>query len=170
VFLRALFAFLALPGVIAFAIPLLLFRPPAAYGAFRPLGAGVLSLGLLILALCVRDFYVLGKGTLAPWDPPRRLVIKGLYRYSRNPMYVGVLLIVAGWALGFQSIALMIYALGLLVAFHLRVVLAEEPFLARTHGPAWIAYSASVPRWVGRRHLRLDPPAGQRRVEADGVS
>lgn len=153
-FLRAVGAFLALPGVVAFAVPLLLFRPDADHGKFQPLGAVLLTLGVVVLAWCVRDFYILGRGTLAPWDPPRRLVVLGLYRYSRNPMYVGVLLIVAGWALGFQSIGLVIYALTLLVVFHFRVVLAEERFLARTHGSAWAAYAATVPRWLGSRGLR----------------
>ena len=92
---------------------------------------------------------MLGRGTLAPWDPPRALVVRGLYRYSRNPMYVGVLSIVSGWALGFQSIGLAIYTIGLVGAFHLRVVMSEEPFLARTHGTEWEQYAARVPRWLG---------------------
>jgi protein-S-isoprenylcysteine O-methyltransferase Ste14 len=96
----------------------------------------------------VRDFYVLGRGTLAPWDPPRRLVVRGLYRYSRNPMYLGVLCIVGGWAIGFQSTSLGLYCAGLLAAFHLRVILAEEPFLARTHGEEWTEYVSRVRRWL----------------------
>jgi protein-S-isoprenylcysteine O-methyltransferase Ste14 len=114
----------------------------------------------VILGWCVRDFYVLGKGTLAPWDPPKRLVVLGLYRYSRNPMYVGVLCIVIGWALGFRSQSLAIYAASLLVLFHLRVVFFEEPFLARTHGAEWDRYKASVRRWLGRRAPRAPPAAG----------
>lgn len=146
---RALVAFLVLPGVVAFAIPLLAFRPSVPAGGFWVPGAAVLAIGAAILAWCVRDFLVLGRGTLAPWDPPEQLVVRGLYRYSRNPMYVGVLFTVVGWALGFQSLALGVYAIGLAVAFHLRVVLGEEPWLARTHGAAWQAYTASVPRWLG---------------------
>lgn len=158
--LRALLAFLALPGVVAFVVPLLI-GPRTPHDGFHPLGVAVLGVGLLILGWCVRDFYVLGRGTLAPWDPPRRLVVRGLYRYSRNPMYLGVLCIVAGWALGFRSIGLAVYAFGLLAAFHLRVVLSEEPFLERTHGTAWEAYAASVPRWFGRWHSStLDSRAG----------
>ena len=149
-FLRALLAFLVLPGMVAFAVPLLAFSPSTPPGGFRPAGAVVLGIGILILGWCVRDFYVLGRGTLAPWDPPRALVVRGLYRYSRNPMYVGVLWIVSGWALGFQSMPLAYYVVALAVLFHLRVILAEEPFLARTHGAAWEQYAARVPRWLGR--------------------
>lgn len=145
--MRATLAFLALPGIIAFAVPLLWLRPDGRT-AFAPLGAPVLIVGCLVLGWCVRDFFVSGRGTLAPWDPPRALVRNGLYRYSRNPMYVGVLLITAGWALGFASWALAGYTAVLLVAFHLRVLIHEEPWLARTFGADWTEYRARVPRWL----------------------
>ena len=149
-FFRALFAFLALPGIVAFAIPLFVFNPAMPTGGFTPAGAAVLLVGIVILLWCVRDFYVMGKGTLAPWDPPRSLVVRGLYRFSRNPMYVGVLTILTGWAIGFASRSLAGYALFMTIVFHLRVVFFEEPYLARTHGTAWTQYRASVPRWFGR--------------------
>ena len=60
-------------------------------------GLLVMFLGTVVLGWCIRDFYISGKGTLAPWDPPRKLVVMGLYRYVRNPMYIGVLILVAGW-------------------------------------------------------------------------
>jgi protein-S-isoprenylcysteine O-methyltransferase Ste14 len=99
------------------------------------------------LLWCVRDFYVAGKGTLAPWDPPRHLVVAGLYRYTRNPMYVAVTLLLIGWAWTFAASGLLFYAAGVALAFHLRVVFGEEPWLARTHGDAWRDYAARVPRW-----------------------
>jgi hypothetical protein len=99
---------------------------------------------------CVREFYVRGKGTLAPWDPPRHLVASGLYRFSRNPMYVSVSLILLGWAMGFRSAGLLLYALAVMVAFHLRVIFHEEPYLARTHRDEWHRYSVRVPRWLFR--------------------
>ena len=146
--LRALLAFLALPGIIAFVVPLWLIAPRTQYASFRVAGLVLLIPGLVLLLWCVRDFYVSGRGTLAPWDPPRRLVITGPYRFSRNPMYVAVFLVLAGWAAGFHSIALSVYAVMVLAAFHLRVVLGEEPWLSRTHGEAWAEYSRAVPRWV----------------------
>lgn len=148
-FLRALIAFLALPGVVAFAVPLLLLRPKTAGWTLSAPGTILAAAGVALLAWCVREFYVAGSGTLAPWAPPKHLVVSGPYRYSRNPMYVAVLCTVAGWALGYRSTAIALYAVGLLVAFHLRILLHEEPFLARTHGDAWRRYAAGVARWFG---------------------
>ena len=148
-FLRALVAFMALPGMVAFVIPLFLITSRAQRSLHELWGVVPLTLGLVVLALTVREFYVAGRGTLAPWSPPRTLVTSGLYRYSRNPMYVGVLLILAGWAIAFRSWPLAIYAASVAVAVHLRVLLHEEPFLARTHRDAWAAYRARVPRWLG---------------------
>jgi protein-S-isoprenylcysteine O-methyltransferase Ste14 len=143
--LRATFAFVALPGVVAFSAPLLFLRPE---GAFTLAGVPLLLVGCLVLGWCVRDFFVNGRGTLAPWDPPRALVRNGLYRVSRNPMYIGVLFIVAGWAVGFRSWVLAGYLVVLAVGFHLRVLLYEEPWLARAFGAEWSAYRARVPRWL----------------------
>ncbi len=159
--IRALFAFLALPGVIAFAVPLLVFGSPAPRAPFIPLGGLVTGLGLVIVAWCAIDFHVVGRGTLAPWSPPQRLVVRGLYRYSRNLMYVGVLVIVGGWALGFGSWPIAAYAAALAVAFHLRVVFGEEPWLARTHGAEWSAYASMVPRWFGMRGQRGATTGGE---------
>jgi protein-S-isoprenylcysteine O-methyltransferase Ste14 len=147
-FLKALFAFLALPGMVAFVIPLLLITPASRRVWVEPWGLVPLVLGVVVLALTVREFYVAGRGTLAPWSPPRTLVTSGLYRYSRNPMYVGVLLILCGWAIGLWSWVLAIYAAGIAIAVHVRVLVNEEPFLARTHGEAWTAYRARVGRWL----------------------
>jgi protein-S-isoprenylcysteine O-methyltransferase Ste14 len=107
-------------------------------------------IGFLLLLWCVRDFYVSGKGTLAPWDPPKRLVVVGLYRFVRNPMYVAVLTVVAGWSLAFGSRWLGLYLGILAVAFHLRVLFYEEPWLSRQFGADWVAYSKAVPRWLPR--------------------
>ena len=90
VFLRAIAAFLMLPGVIAFAVPLVIEWDVIRTRQPSPLGIVMLALGSALLLWCVRDFYVAGKGTLAPWDPPKRLVRVGLYRFTRNPMYVSV--------------------------------------------------------------------------------
>jgi len=144
-FWKALFAFLALPGVVAFAVPLVWLKPD------RPIawpGAVLASIGTALLLWCVIEFYAAGRGTLAPWSPPRRLVTTGLYRWSRNPMYIGVLLILWGWAAGFRSRGLSIYALAAMIAFHLRVVLAEEPWQARQFGEEWTRYKSSTPRWI----------------------
>ncbi|MFN2399202.1 MAG: isoprenylcysteine carboxylmethyltransferase family protein [Gemmatimonadaceae bacterium] len=152
---RAVLAFFALPGTMAFLIPLLLLRPTGPGHSFTVLGLIPLSLGVGLLFWCVREFYVAGKGTLAPWALPQKLVITGLYQFSRNPMYIAVLLVLCGWALGFRSRSLVIYALVVMLAFHLRVVFGEEPWLLQTHGEDWIRYKARVPRWFGFRR-RVD--------------
>lgn len=147
-FLRALLAFLALPGIVAFAIPVYWLICVSRTELVQPFGLLPLLLGCAGLLWCARDFYVLGKGTLAPWSPPQRLVSAGLYRYSRNPMYVSVLLILLGWAVSFGARGLYWYTLFVGIAFHIRVVVAEEPWLARTHGPAWDDYARRVRRWL----------------------
>lgn len=147
-FIRALIAFLALPGMIAFVIPAAWLWLTGNTQLSRPLGLVILAAGIVALLWCVRDFYVSGKGTLAPWAPPENLVVIGLYRYSRNPMYVSVALVLLGWAIAFGSVGLLVYALLVVAAFHLRVVRGEEPWLARTHGGEWERYVARVPRWL----------------------
>ena len=107
-----------------------------------PLVAGIAG-----LLSCVHAFYVAGRGTLAPWAPPVHLVVVGLYRYSRNPMYIAVTLILLGWAVSFALPGLYLYTLIVAIAFHLRVVFGEEPWLARTHGARWQEYVRRVPRW-----------------------
>jgi protein-S-isoprenylcysteine O-methyltransferase Ste14 len=108
----------------------------------------LLGLGTLLLLWCVREFYVSGRGTLAPWDPPKHLVTSGPYRISRNPIYVGVVTILAGWCALWSSRTLLLYLVLVMIAFHLWVLLFEEPWAARRFGSEWDAYRARVPRWV----------------------
>jgi len=150
-FVRALLAFLALPGTVAFFVPLLLFAPNGAASLVDRIGLIPLTIGIVLLLWCVREFYVVGRGTLAPWSPPEAIVTTGPYQFSRNPMYVAVLLILWGWAIGFRSWALAIYAVVIMIAFHLRVRLYEEPWLERTFGASWPHYKVRVPRWIGSR-------------------
>lgn len=147
---RAVLAFLVLPGTVAFLIPWLLVAPGQSGRFVDARGLVPFVLGIVLLLWCVLDFYVAGRGTLAPWSPPRHLVATGLYRFSRNPMYIAVVLVLWGWALGSGSRAIAVYALLIMLAFHLRVILGEEPWLARTHGKEWVRYKARVPRWFGR--------------------
>jgi protein-S-isoprenylcysteine O-methyltransferase Ste14 len=147
-FARAVLAFLLLPGLVAFVIPIFLLRPPAAAREFHPMALAPLTIGTILLLWCVRDFYVSGKGTLAPWSPPRRLVIVGLYRWTRNPMYVAVTIVLLGWAIAYRSGTLLGYAIVVAIMFHLRVVFGEEPWLSRTHGEEWQRYRQHVPRWL----------------------
>jgi protein-S-isoprenylcysteine O-methyltransferase Ste14/pimeloyl-ACP methyl ester carboxylesterase len=147
---RALLAVLALPGLVAVLVPLLIARVALRDASFRWIALVPLLAGAGFLLWCVRELAVAGKGTLAPWDPPRHLVASGVYGLSRNPMYLAVGLMLIGWAIGFASWTLLGYALLVILAFHLRVVLGEEPRLARTHPERWTRYAARVPRWAFR--------------------
>ena len=156
---RAVLAFLVLPGTVAFLIPWLLVEPRRSGQFVDARGLVPFVLGTVLLLWCVREFYVAGRGTLAPWSPPRHLVATGLYRFSRNPMYIAVVLVLWGWAFGFRSRAMAVYALLVMLAFHLRVIFGEEPWLARTHGEEWVRYKAQVPRWFGF-HRQIDSRTG----------
>jgi len=146
--LNALAAFLILPGVVAIAVPFALVAGGQPLRQTRGYAAVLFIMGGLVLLWCVREFYVAGRGTLAPWAPPRHLVVSGPYRFSRNPMYIAVSVILAGWAVLYWSYALMVYLAVVGIAFHLRVLLGEEPALARSFGPTWESYRARTKRWL----------------------
>ena len=139
-FLRAFLAFLVLPGMAAGVVPFVLFWLDPFKGNGNLSGLVVSGFGLSILLWCARDFYLSGKGTLAPWDPPKKLVIVGLYRHVRNPMYVGVIFILAGWIIVTASPFILGFTLLLSLAFHLRVVLSEEPWAEATFSREWFEY------------------------------
>lgn len=145
---RALVAFVAVPGLVAFALPLAIGMSTEQPMRHRVLAAVPLCLGTILLLWCVLEFYNAGRGTLAPWDPPRHLVTTGPYRVSRNPMYIGVVTILAGWCILWDSRALIVYAALSALGFHLRVILFEEPWAARRFGAQWLAYRAQVARWL----------------------
>ena len=111
-------------------------------------GASIVAIaGAVVLLRCVWDFFAKGRGTLAPIDPPRVLVVSGLYRFTRNPMYNGVLALILGEAWLFGSMSLLKYALLVFVLFHLFVVLYEEPALTSQFGESYRVYRRAVPRW-----------------------
>ena len=95
-------------------------------------------------------FAIHGRGTPAPVRPPTRLVVTGLYRYVRNPMYVGVLLVIVGWTVLIRSRDVAIYGASVAMAFHLFVVFVEEPMLRAQFGESYGMYCRSVSRWWPR--------------------
>ena len=153
---RATLAFLALPTMFGGVIPWLVSKIPAPVFFKWPYGFGLLLLGGGLLLPSVISFYRRGRGTLAPWDPPKHLVVQDLYRFNRNPMYVGVTTALVGWALVTGNPWNYLYAPVVFVIFHLRVVMYEERELARLFGPEWEAYRRAVPRW-GFRFSPYDP-------------
>ncbi|WP_419949113.1 methyltransferase family protein [Candidatus Palauibacter sp.] len=147
----ALFSALG-PGTVSVVLPLLIARGrPVAGGVTFVLALLLLGLGAAIFLRCAWDFVVSGRGTPAPMDQPRRLVIQGLYRYSRNPMYVGVLSIIAGWAVLFGAGILAGYGVAWFIIFSLFVRFYEEPHLTRKFGDEYVAYRERVGRWLPRR-------------------
>ena len=113
-------------------------------------GIAIATAGALIALSCLWAFAWIGKGTPAPFDPPRRLVVRGPYRFLRNPMYLGAGFAVGGAALFFESIQLLAFVALFLLATHLFVVFYEEPTLRRTFGAEYEAYCRRVHRWWPR--------------------
>ncbi len=110
------------------------------------------SVGAIIALCCVFAFTLIGKGTPAPFDPPRRLVVRGPYRFLRNPMYLGAALALAGAALFYKSMALLGFVTVFLLAAHLMVVMYEEPTLRRSFGQEYADYCHAVRRWFPVAH------------------
>jgi protein-S-isoprenylcysteine O-methyltransferase Ste14 len=127
------------------------FRIPAGEPVWQTiLAAALIVAGLTPLLESIRRFIYVGRGTLVPAVPTEHLVVSGLYRYLRNPMYTGVLAAVAGEALLFRSRSMVVYAALLWLGFHLFVCLYEEPTLARRHPVEYPLYKRHVPRWLPR--------------------
>lgn len=111
-------------------------------------GIAVVSIGVLLLASTIKWFITIGRGTLAPWNPTQKLVVIGSYRYVRNPMIIGVSLILAGEALLFSSYYLLIWLIVFFLINHTYFVLVEEPGLAKRFGKEYEIYKQNVPRWL----------------------
>jgi protein-S-isoprenylcysteine O-methyltransferase Ste14 len=109
-----------------------------------------LAVGTAIYLWCAWDFAVTGLGTPAPIDAPRVLIVKGLYRYLRNPMYVAVICLIASRALHWQSYPVLFYMIFIAACFHLFVIAYEEPHLKRLFGEPYEDYCKRVPRWLPR--------------------
>lgn len=124
-------------------------RPPPFTGA-RALGAILVLAGVAAVLESFARFAIRGLGTPAPVLPPRRLVVSGLYRYVRNPMYVAVLSVIAGQGLLLGDLRVLGYGALVWLAFHLFVVGYEEPRLRQTFGGEYDAFRSRVPRWIPR--------------------
>jgi len=110
-------------------------------------GAVAVIVGAALAVWCIAAFVSVGRGTPAPFDPPRRLVVRGPYRYLRNPMYLGATLALGGAAVFYESGALAAYTAGFALLMHAFVVLYEEPARAATFGPDYADYCRRVGRW-----------------------
>ena len=120
---------------------------PASIGPAQVAGAIVGVSGAALALWCIGTFIVIGRGTPAPFDPPRRLVDAGPYGFVRNPMYIGAGLALAGAALFYESWALLGYCAAFVLITHLFVVVYEEPTLRATFGAPYVQYCERVRRW-----------------------
>jgi len=159
--LKTLIFSILVPGTVAGIIPWLLLQRSGNLVLRIPsvwmIGLLPLLLGVGLYLWCAGAFTFIGKGTPAPIDAPRVLVVQGLYRWVRNPMYIAVLSVVIGEAILFRSILLAEYALVLWGVFHMFVVFVEEPSLRSQFGASYETYFRTVPRWLPRfpRFLHL---------------
>jgi protein-S-isoprenylcysteine O-methyltransferase Ste14 len=149
---RAIFFLVAIPGTVAGYVPFRIIHatnaarlPPISVGSLA--ATALVAVGASVLLAAVWLYFAVGRGTLAPIDPPRNLVVLGIYRFTRNPMYNGVVAILFGEAWLFASGALLLYAVAVFVMFNLIVILYEEPALSAQFGKTCEAYRAAVPRW-----------------------
>lgn len=153
--LKTLLHTVLLPGTILVWLPLYLLsstgelRRPV-WDALALFGLLPAAIGLLIFIWCTHDFITRGRGTPNPLDPPKVLVARGPYRWTRNPMYVSVMPMLLAEAIIFRSMTLLIYAALVLAGFHLFVVFYEEPSLKRRFGEPYENYCRQVPRWLLR--------------------
>jgi protein-S-isoprenylcysteine O-methyltransferase Ste14 len=153
--LRSLLWTVLLPGMIAGYIPWRWFGisqvRPDLTNSLDLIGLIVIGIGAALLGTCIWEFASRGRGTLSPVDPPKELVVEGLYRYVRNPMYAAVSTILLGEALLARSTALLLYWAIFFTAANLFVMLYEEPALRRQFGDSYVRYQQRVGRWLPRK-------------------
>jgi protein-S-isoprenylcysteine O-methyltransferase Ste14 len=148
-----LFTLFGGPGLISFYIPAWITHwhiPPDGRTWRVPLGCLLIALGVIPLFESIIRFLRVGHGTLSPTHPTETLVISGLYRYVRNPMYVGILFILLGQIILFLNKSLATYAVCVAIAMNLFVLLYEEPTLRARYGEQYINFCRNVPRWLPR--------------------
>lgn len=151
---RSLFFVLLKPGVVTGLLPFLIAKSNFIITIANPLllhhyvGLIISLVGVLIVTHCVVRFTIDGLGTLSPADPTKRLVVSGFYKFSRNPMYVGVMLILFGEIALTSSVYLLFYSVGIFVLFNLFVVYREEPRLMKDFGKEYEKYYKTVNRWL----------------------
>ncbi len=150
-FLKTALFTVVVPTSVAVLIPLFIGGDRAAAdGLVRVFAFLLLAVGALLYLRSAWNFASFGRGTPAITDAPKRLVTRGFYRYTRNPMYVAVLSAVAGWAILYRAPVLWAYGAALFVFFYLFIRFYEEPRLTREFGEEYMAYMKRVGRWLPR--------------------
>lgn len=145
--------FILVPGIAAGLIPFWILRETNTPIVFKTDAISLFSIllfigGMYMVIWVVWAFTAIDKGTPAPFDPPRVFVVRGLYRFMRNPMYTGALIMLLAETLYFRSLVLLVYSAWILFALHLFTVLIEEPGLKKRFGQPYLDYLSTVPRWI----------------------
>jgi len=156
--LKQIFSFI-LPVIVLIIVPLNIENNILPHNTFA-LIAGLLLIftGLYIMILTITKFVRIGKGTLAPWSPTGKLVIDGMYRYVRNPMIIGVLIVLAGESIAILSLNIFIWTLIFFIINNIWYIFYEEPDLEKKFGDEYRKYKKSVPRWIPRLEpYKTDP-------------
>jgi len=149
--LKSLFFFILVPGLLIGYVPYIISITDTeliSLGIIAYLAIPFWLIGTAAMLWCFWNFLVYGKGTPAPFDPPKELVAVGLYRYVRNPIYVAGTITLLGWTLWLPSLSLIVAPLIFFTAAHLFVTLYEEPTLKRKFGASYEEYLKRVPRWI----------------------
>jgi protein-S-isoprenylcysteine O-methyltransferase Ste14 len=156
--LEAVLFTVIVPGAVTFWIPaglldLFTVAPCTDWAWLRWASTVPLAAGVLIYVRCVWEFATRGRGIPAPVDHPKTLVVSGLYRYVRNPMYLGVILVLIAEAMWFPSWSFALYIAAFFAAVNVYILAYEEPNLRRRFGEDYARYRAAVSRWIpGKRH------------------
>ena len=153
--LRHALAILALPFTVTIVVPAYILNSTKQFASLNLwqfiLAAPFFAIGLVLFYKTVSLFATVGEGTLAPWDPTRKLVVRGIYRHVRNPMISGVLAILLGEAILLGALALFIWFVTFFIMNAIYLPLSEEPGLERRFGNDYLEYKKNVPRWIPRR-------------------
>ena len=148
-----LFLFIIIPFFLIWIPRRILLSPEQIYhfdiGVFRYLGLAPIVFGVVIYVFYSGSFVIVGKGTPIPFTPTKELIVAGLYRFVRNPLYIAGVFVLAGEALLYQSIGIFIYCLVMFGIFNFHVLM-EETFLADKFGETYERYRKAVPRWIPR--------------------
>ena len=149
--LKQLFS-LVLPAIVLVVIPWSIDPHPVIASGI-PLVAGllILTIGLFVMAETIVTFIRIGKGTLAPWSPTRRLIVGGMYAYVRNPMILGVIIVLIGESFVLLSLPILTWAVLVFVINTIYFIFSEEPGLEKRFGDEYREYKRNVPRWIPRR-------------------
>lgn len=115
---------------------------------FKILGTIFILIGVGLFIYCSRLFLIFGRGTPAPIEPPKKLVVNGLYKYTRNPIYLGYFMILLGEFLFFGQFLLLIYFSFAIIGINIYVIFHEEPILKKRFGKSYQEYLKKIPRWV----------------------